>query len=126
MTDTGFRPDRPIYQQLIDKISGEIIQGKRKPGDKLPSVREYAVETGVNVNTMHRVYREMEQQGIVTTKRGQGTYVTEDKKRLNQLRNELKQKQIHTFVNDMMDFGFSIEEMVEELLAYRERMKNND
>ncbi|WP_441007548.1 GntR family transcriptional regulator [Thalassobacillus devorans] len=122
-----FKPDKPIYQQLIDKVSSEIIRGERNAGDKLPSVREFAVETGVNANTMQRVYREMEQQGIVETKRGQGTFVTEDLERLQKLRTEMKQLYIEAFVQDMSELGFTLDEMVDGLVHYQgEREGKND
>ncbi|MBA2175873.1 GntR family transcriptional regulator [Halobacillus locisalis] len=113
-----FQPDRPIYQQLIDRLAGEIIREKRKPGDKLPSVREYAVETGVNANTIQRVYREMEQMEIVQSKRGQGTFVTENRDRLHELREQMKQTYIEYFVKDMSDLGFTISEMTEGLAEH--------
>ncbi|GGC81000.1 putative HTH-type transcriptional regulator YhcF [Thalassobacillus devorans] len=122
-----FKPDKPIYQQLIDKVSSEIIRGERNAGDKLPSVRELAVETGVNANTMQRVYREMEQQGIVETKRGQGTFVTENLERLQELRTEMKQLYIEAFVQDMSELGFTLDEMVDGLVHYQgEREGKND
>ncbi|MFG6117594.1 GntR family transcriptional regulator [Halobacillus sp. MO56] len=121
-----FKPDKPIYQQLIDKVSSEIIRGDRTAGDKLPSVREFAVETGVNANTMQRVYREMEHLGIVETKRGQGTFVTENQERLQDLRTEMKQLYIEAFVQDMGKLGFTVDEMVEGLSQYQGERKEND
>ncbi len=107
-----FLPDKPIYQQLIERISGDIIRGIVKPGDKLPSVREYAVEVGVNANTMQRVYRELELMGISETKRGQGTFVTENETRLDELRIQMKESLIAAFIHNAEALGFSKEEMV--------------
>ena len=122
-----FQPDKPIYQQLIDRLAGEIIREKRKPGDKLPSVREYAVETGVNANTVQRVYREMEQMEIVQSRRGKGTFVTENGDRLDELREDMKQTYIEYFVKDMSDLGFTITEMTEGLAQYeRNKGDKND
>ncbi len=115
-----FQRDKPIYQQLLDRLSSEIVRGDRKPGDKLPSVRDYAIETGVNPNTMSRTYKELEIMGIAETRRGQGTFVTEKEERLEQLRNEMKTKHTESFVRQMKDLGFSIEEMIEELKENKE------
>ncbi|KGX83668.1 GntR family transcriptional regulator [Pontibacillus marinus] len=115
-----FQRDKPIYQQLLDRLSSEIVRGDRKPGDKLPSVRDYAIETGVNPNTMSRTYKELEVMGIAETRRGQGTFVTEDEERLEQLRNEMKTKHTESFVSQMKDLGFSIDEMIEELKENKE------
>lgn len=108
-----FEPDKPIYQQIMDRISSEIVRGKRKPGEKLPSVREYAMECGVNPNTMSRTYRELEQIGVVETKRGQGTFVTENVERLTAIRESLKEKHIASFIQDMFELGFSLDEMID-------------
>lgn len=107
-----FLPDKPIYQQLIERISGDIIRGVVKPGEKLPSVREYAVEAGVNANTMQRVYKELELMGISETKRGQGTFVTENEIRLDELRIKMKENLIKSFIHNAESLGFTKEEMV--------------
>ncbi|KGX86767.1 GntR family transcriptional regulator [Pontibacillus litoralis] len=113
-----FQRDKPIYLQIVQHLSNEMIRGKRKPGDKLPSVREYALEMGVNPNTMSRAYRELEQLHIVETKRGQGTFVTEDMNRLQQLREQTKEEYVEQFVNDMNSLGFSLDEMISGLQGY--------
>lgn len=110
-----FSADKPIYQQLIDRITGEIIRGHVKPGDKLPSVREYAVEVGVNANTMQRVYRELETMGITETKRGQGTFVTEERIRLEQLRDEVKKDLVQSFLTNIESLGFTKKEIIEHI-----------
>jgi len=110
-----FSADKPIYQQLIDRITGEIIKGHVKPGDKLPSVREYAVEVGVNANTMQRVYRELETMGITETKRGQGTFVTEDHVRLEQLRDEMKEGLVQSFLSNIESLGFTKKEIIDHI-----------
>ena len=52
--------DRPIYLQLMERIQHDIISGTYKPGDKLPSVRELAMEASVNPNTMQKALSELE------------------------------------------------------------------
>ncbi|MBP1950340.1 GntR family transcriptional regulator [Virgibacillus litoralis] len=107
-----FDGNKPIYQQLISRISSEIIRGDRTVGGKLPSVREYALEVGVNANTVQRVYRELENLEIVETKRGQGTFVTSNQNRLSDLREGMKLEFIQQFIRDMNDMGYSTEEMI--------------
>lgn len=108
-----FDGNKPIYQQLINRISSEIIRGDRAVGGKLPSVREYALEAGVNANTVQRVYRELENMEIVETKRGQGTFVTSNQNRLSDLREGMKLEFIQQFIRDMNDMGYSTDEMIE-------------
>ncbi|SHG86890.1 GntR family transcriptional regulator [Ornithinibacillus halophilus] len=108
----NFNPNEPIYLQLMNRIIGEIVRGQRKAGEKLPSVREYAVDVGVNVNTIQRVYRELEYEAIVETKRGQGTFVTSNSERLETLRDDKKREIVHHFMKNMQEMGYNKEEMV--------------
>lgn len=110
-----FLPDKHIYQQIMEKIFGDLLKGNVKPGDRLPSVREYALEFGVNANTMQRVYKELELLNLTETKRGQGTFVTEDMQRLEELREEMKQTLVTTFLHQMESFGFTEEEIIVQL-----------
>ena len=107
-----FLPDKPIYQQLIDRMLGDIMRGTLAAGEKLPSVREYAVEAGVNANTMQRVYKELEQMEITETRRGQGSFVTEDQEKIRALRNEMKEQLVTTFLQNVAAFGFTTDEII--------------
>lgn len=110
-----FLPDKPIYQQLIERITGDIIRGILQPGEKLPSVREYAMEVGVNANTMQRVYKELEQMEMTETKRGQGSFVTADVEKIVGLRDEMKEQLVQSFIQNVEALGFTTLEMVDYL-----------
>ena len=69
------RSDVPVYRQIIDQICALIAFGHLRIGDRLPSVRELAVDIHVNPNTVARVYRDLAQLGIVETQGGLGTFV---------------------------------------------------
>ncbi len=107
-----FSRDKPIYSQLVDRICGDILKGHILLGDPLPSVREYAVETGVNVNTVQRVYKELEAMNITETKRGQGTFITTNEERIEVLRDDMKNKLAESFLTSIEALGFSKEEML--------------
>ena len=68
----------PLYIQLQEQIEQSIVSGVLQPGDKLPTVRDMAVDLTINPNTVARVYRELEQEGLLETKRGVGTYIAEE------------------------------------------------
>ena len=70
--------DRPIYAQIVEKIKLRIISGFYQPGSKLPSVRDLALEAGVNPNTMQKAFAELENSGLLITMRTSGRMVTED------------------------------------------------
>lgn len=120
-----FHPSQPIYLQLVDRISRQILRGELKPGEKLPSVRDMGIQVGVNPNTVQRTYRELETLAIVETKRGQGTFITEDTFILNELRERLKEEVISHFVDSMVEMGYSSNEMSEGLQLFLQR-QNGD
>lgn len=66
---------RPIYLQIMDEIRRGIVLGTLRSEDALPSVRQLAVELRVNPNTVAQAYRELEREGVVYVRRGQGTFV---------------------------------------------------
>lgn len=110
-----FSKDKPIYSQLVDRLCGEVIKGELKPGDRLPSVREYALESGVNVNTVQRVYKELEAMEMTDTKRGQGTFITMNEQRIAELRETMKRQLAQSFLASIEAFGFTKEEIIEVL-----------
>ena len=67
----------PIYAQVVSQISRAIAAGDLTPGDKLPPVRRLAGELVINPNTVAHAYRLLEQQGLVSTKTGAGTFVAD-------------------------------------------------
>lgn len=108
----SFHHDRPIYKQIMEIIHGQICRGRLRPGEKLPSVREYAVEMGVNPNTVSRTYIELEREGIVLSKRGQGTFVTEDTAVIERLRQAIAEEKTREFIAMMNDAGITAEETI--------------
>jgi GntR family transcriptional regulator len=68
---------RPIYVQIIDEMRRALVVGTLAPDDPLPSVRQLASDLRVNPNTVSQAYRELERQGVVEVRRGQGTYVVQ-------------------------------------------------
>jgi GntR family transcriptional regulator len=66
----------PIYLQIIGQIRRQVAAGVLAPGDQLPSVRELAAQLIINPNTAARVYRDLERDGLLETRRGQGTYIS--------------------------------------------------
>jgi len=113
-----FHTSKPIYLQIIEKIHRKIVRNEIKLGEKLPSVREMAVQMGVNPNTIQRTYSELERMGIVQTKRGQGTFVTENVEVINGLKEKLQEEIIEAFVTNMEELGFSKEDMITGINMY--------
>ena len=104
--------DRPIYLQLMEKIRLDIVAGVYKPGDKLPSVRDLALEAAVNPNTMQKALSELERNGLVHSQRTSGRFITEDENMIQQTKENLAKEQITTFLKKMEQLGFSKEETI--------------
>jgi GntR family transcriptional regulator len=66
---------RPLYLQIMDEVRRAIVVGKLKPEDPLPSVRDLASELAINPRTVSQAYQELEREGVVYVKRGQGTFI---------------------------------------------------
>ena len=103
---------RPIYAQIIEKVSLDIVSGKYQPGDKLPSVRDLAAQAGVNPNTMQKALTELEKKGVVYSQRTLGRFVTDDPMKLSELREGLAQKEITSFLGAMKRLGYTRSEVV--------------
>lgn len=78
MPPIDFESDVPVYEQIKQQVTFGIVRGTYGPGEKLPSVRAFARKLLVNPNTILRVYRELEQAGLVRTWRGKGVFVSDD------------------------------------------------
>lgn len=68
----------PIYKQIVQQIKKGVAGGILKPGDRLPTVREVALDLTVNPNTVARAYRELEAGGIITSVQGRGTFISRE------------------------------------------------
>ena len=119
------RADLPIYAQLVFQIKLAIVSGVYLPGERLASVRELAMDAGVNPNTMQRALQELERDGMVYTQRTSGRFVTEDTKVIESAKKQLAEDQIKDFLEQMGRLGYPKEEILSLLKASIEEEKNN-
>lgn len=111
------RRGAPFYRQIIDQILLCIASGDLRPGDRLRTVRQLAIDLQVNPNTVSRAYRELEIRGVVATQRGTGTFVSAEPgvaKNAAQ-RMEFLERFCDEFAAEAGRFGFSLQELVEAL-----------
>ncbi len=113
----------PIYLQVMISIKRDIVTGKIQPGEKLPSVRDLAIQYSINPNTVSRVYRELEMEHVCFTKRGMGTFVTEDTDHVVQMREDMARGLVQEFLAGMRQLGISEEEAEKLVDEYREKEK---
>ena len=105
--DWTFRTDAPIYTQLCERLTLAIVSGGYAPGERLPAVRELAVEAGVNPNTVQRALSELERRGLVYTQRTAGRFVTGDAERIGQEKRRLAEERARGFLGAMEELGYN-------------------
>ena len=115
-----FNEETPIYQQIMDQVKQGIATGWYSAGEKLPSVREMALEAGVNPNTMQKALAELEREGLLYSKRTSGRFVAEKIELTKDLQEELVKGYVEMFLKNMKDLGFGLEEILVLLKKYEE------
>jgi len=107
-----FNNNIPIYIQIMNHIKRLLVKGELKNADKIISVRDMSEKFKVNPNTVQRAYSELEREGITFTKRGMGTFVTEDENIILNLKKELSDEIINSFLSNMKEIGFDKDEIL--------------
>jgi len=92
---------RPMYQQIIEQVCRRIAAGDWEPGQEIPSIRALAASTRVSVITVKRAYLELEHQGVLTTRQGRGTFVAENVK----LQQDLREQELDGHLARAVDVG---------------------
>ncbi|MDY5705227.1 MAG: GntR family transcriptional regulator [Lachnospiraceae bacterium] len=110
-----YKNNMPIYLQVMEDIKARIVNGEIALGQKLPSSRELAVQYEINPNTAARIYSELERDGVTFTKRGIGTFVTEEPEMVAKMKEEAVSKVVEDFIQTMESMGFNSEEILKEL-----------
>lgn len=118
----SFNSNTPIYLQVIESIKKELVLGNLKPGDKLPSTRELAIQYSINPNTAARIYNEMELCQLCFTKRGLGTFVTESSEIIDAIKNDMATALITHFIDEMTELGYSYDELIQLIESRRRKL----
>ena len=111
----------PIYTQLVEQLTLRIVTTEYIPGQRLQSVRELAMEAGVNPNTMQRALSELERDGLVFSLRTSGRFVTEDIQMIEDAKKKIAAEQINGFLRNMNRLGFENEEIVSLIQAAQKK-----
>ncbi len=108
-----FHSGLPIYTQIVNQIQSQLANGILKPGDQLPTVRALASELRVNFNTVARAYRMLDEERIISTQQGRGTYITEipPPEVREKFRHEALAELTQRFINEALRLGFSEREI---------------
>jgi len=120
----------PIYRQITDQVRQAIAGGTLRPGDRLPPVRDLAVELAVNPNTIAKAYQDLERDGVIETSRGRGTYVSSAKpavpvsERARRLRPIMDRLIAEAYLLDISEEDLG--RLLQERLAERRRDKHDE
>ena len=109
-----FNNDKPIFQQMADRLCDEILVQTYQDDERIPSVREYAVMLEVNTNTAVKAYEQLSRENIIYNKRGLGYYVTPGAREqiLKQRRKVFLEQQLPELFRQMNLLGLGIEDVV--------------
>ncbi|WP_019637747.1 GntR family transcriptional regulator [Paenibacillus fonticola] len=108
--------EKPIYQQLYEQISGQILNGELGSGYVLPPIRKAAHELRVSVITVKKAWEELERSGLINTVTGKGCFVAEfSPEEMLQKRNEMVLKQMESDTSYYKSFGLTLDEVIELL-----------
>ena len=112
----------PFYRQIIEQVKFAIARGDLDPGDRLPTVRQLAVDLSINLNTVVRAYRELEIEGVLETQQGSGTFVGRKRPRIDDLERQRMLDQILTeLLARASDYGFNLDEVLQGLSQRKEK-----
>ena len=102
-----------LYRQVAEAIRQEILSGQRQPGDRLPSIRAMAKRWNCTVGTIQHAYRELSEQGLVTSRAGQGTHVVDKPPLVDEtpLRRAMLIHRAEAFLLEVLTGGYNLEEV---------------
>jgi len=127
-----FRSGLPIYTQIVNQMQSQIVSGIIKPGDQLPTVRALAEELRVNFNTVARAYRILDEERIISTQQGRGTYITEKPPPnvSEKLRRETLEALTQRYISEATRLEFSKSEIrqivSDQLKAWKESQESDE
>ena len=106
---------RPMYLQIIEQVKNKIAVGDWQPGYKLPSIREFAVSLKVSVITVKRAYQELENENVIITQQGKGSFVTGGENMGLKMKKQELDRQLIEALKTASVIGMSIDEISHRL-----------
>jgi DNA-binding transcriptional regulator YhcF (GntR family) len=111
----NFNNEVPIYLQIVEIVMKDITNGILKGGEKIPSVREYAMKFTVNPNTIVKSLQILEENKLIYTDRTNGKFVTKDTNIIKSYREKLFEKKINYFLNDLKSMGYDTNDIINKI-----------
>lgn len=112
----NFNNEVPIYLQIVDIITNDITSGLLKPGEKIPSVREYATIFRANPNTISKALSILEDKKLIFTERTNGKFVTHDLNIIKTYKEDIFKNKVKAFFSDLEMMGYTKEEVIKKIM----------
>lgn len=109
-----YKDARPIYEQVVERFKTLILKGVMAADEKMPSVRNLAVELSINPNTIQRAYGELERQGYIYTVKGRGNFVSDSRQLVLKYKEEIF-VQLQNVCRQAFEAGITEEELIENI-----------
>ncbi|HEY4399406.1 MAG TPA: GntR family transcriptional regulator [Lactobacillaceae bacterium] len=116
----------PIYRQIMTLIKQRIVNHTYHAGEKVPAVRELALQLETNPNTVQRALSDLENEGVLFSKRGLGRFVSEDEAVLESMKMQTVQEKVANFVLDLQAFGLDESQIQQVVAQYLAEGRGND
>ena len=110
----------PVAHQIVENIWLAVVEGTLETGERLPTVRQLAIALGVSPRTVERAYRQLEDRGVISSRPGEGTYVTlAAPSEQEQARHREFAALVREAVNRARELDFDVDELIDALTDYR-------
>ena len=112
---------RPLYQQVKDQLRHRVAIGVLKPGDEIPSIRQLAADIRVSVITIKRAYLELEMEGVIQTRQGRGSFVSDNVQLGDTMKEQELEGHLRSAVQTALLMNLSEDELIERLREVRRK-----
>jgi len=112
---------RPLYQQVKDQLRHRVAIGVLKPGDEIPSIRQLAADIRVSVITIKRAYLELEMEGVIQTRQGRGSFLSDNAQLGDTMKEQELEGHLRSAVQTALLMNLSEDELIERLREVRRK-----
>lgn len=107
------RSKQPLYEQLVEQLRKQLMLGVLESGAAMPSVRQLATELGINPNTIQKAYRRMEEEGMIISVPGRGSFVSDDLAEILQKQRAEQKNAARQMLLSCRDMGVTQNELIQ-------------
>lgn len=121
------KSEKPLYQQVVDQVKAQILNGELAPGEGLPSIRNLAQDLTTSVITIKRAYEELEKEGFIYSRQGLGSFVSElNHEEMKEATLKEVEEMLRDGVQHAIQMGMSLEEIMKMVQAiYQDRREQS-